>query len=77
MFKYNPSVNELPSKYSSVDEGYVTPVKDQQASGNCWAFTAIAALESCILKASNITYDLSEENLKNIMELYSIGKKVL
>ncbi|WP_296885032.1 C1 family peptidase [uncultured Methanobrevibacter sp.] len=71
MFKYNPSVNELPSKYSSVDEGYVTPIKDQQTSGNCWAFTAISTLESCILKASNITYDLSEENLKNIIELYS------
>ena len=71
MFKYNTSLNELPSRYSSVDEGFVTPVKDQQTSGNCWAFTAIATLESCILKASNITYDLSEENMKNLIELYS------
>jgi predicted outer membrane repeat protein len=71
MFKYNFNESDLPTRYSSLDEGYVTPVKDQQASGNCWAFTAIATLESCILKASNITYDLSEENMKNLMELYS------
>ena len=71
MFKYNPPVSDLPSSYSSLEQGYITPVKDQQASGNCWAFTAIATLESCILKASNITYDLSEENMKNLIELYS------
>ena len=61
----------IPSRYSLVDEGYVSKVKDQEDGGNCWAFASIAALESCILKASNYTYDLSEENLKNLMEYYS------
>ena len=71
---YNVEVNpitSLPSRYSLIDDGYVTPVKDQQTSGNCWAFTAIAVLESCILKAGGEKLDLSEENMKNIIELYS------
>lgn len=61
----------LPSKYSLLDKGYVTPVKDQQAGGNCWAFAALAALESSIKKAINQTYDLSEENMKNLIVFYS------
>lgn len=64
-------VTVLPTKYDLRDDGFVTPVKDQQAGGNCWAFAAIAALESCLLKASNVTYDLSEGNMKNIMALFS------
>ena len=61
----------LPSKYDLRDYNQVTPVKHQKSSGNCWAFTSLAALESCILKASNQNFDLSEENMKNVMALYS------
>ncbi len=61
----------LPSYYNLVDDGYVTPIKDQQDSGNCWSFAVLAALESCILKATNTTYDLSEENMKNLMASFS------
>lgn len=61
----------LPSRYNLVDDGFVSPVKDQQDSGNCWSFSAMATLESCILKAINKTYDLSEENMKNVMALFS------
>ena len=72
MYKVNETeVSALPSYYSLIEEGFVTPVKDQQTSGNCWAFTAIATLESCILKASGDILDLSEEHMKNIIELYS------
>ena len=72
--KYNIEVNQnstFPSRYSLVDEGYITDVKDQQEGGNCWSFTACAVLESCILKAGGEKLDLSEENMKNIMGLYS------
>ena len=64
-------ISSLPSRYSLIDDGYVTTVKDQQASGNCWAFTALAVLESCILKATGEKLDLSEENMKNVIALYS------
>ena len=61
----------MPSKYDLRDYNQVTPVKSQKSSGNCWAFTSLAALESCILKASGESFDLSEENMKNIMAYYS------
>ncbi len=72
MMKYNSSyTGSLPSRYNLAEEGFVTPIRDQQAGGNCWAFAGIAALESCILKATGVPYDLSEENVKNLVELYS------
>lgn len=61
----------LPSKYDLRDYNQVTPVKHQKSSGNCWSFTSIAALESCILKASGESLDLSEENMKNVMAYFS------
>ena len=63
---------DLPSRYSSAEKGYVTPVKNQGNGGNCWSFAALATFESCILKATGISYDLSEENMKDLMGLYSI-----
>lgn len=72
IYKYNPIFNgTLPSSYDLRNYNYVTPVKDQGSGGNCWAFASLAALESCILKASDTNYDLSEENMKNLMALYS------
>ncbi|MBP3791796.1 MAG: hypothetical protein ILA26_07190 [Methanobrevibacter sp.] len=69
---YTPSFNgTIPEKYDLRDDSYVTPVKSQGSGGNCWAFATLAALESCILKANGISYDLSEENMKNLMGKYS------
>ena len=72
MYMYNQSVVEsLPDSYNLCDHGYVTPVKNQGSGGNCWSFALLAALESCILKASGVSFDFSEENVKNLMALYS------
>lgn len=72
LYILNQTTNStLPDKYDLRDYGFVTPVKDQKDGGNCWAFASIAALESCILKASGEVLDLSEENMKNIMAFYS------
>ena len=64
-------VGKIPKSYDLRDYNYVTSVKDQKNGGNCWAFATIAALESSILKASGIYLDLSEDNLKNLMALFS------
>jgi C1A family cysteine protease len=50
-----------PSSYDLRDEGRVTPVKDQENWGTCWAFANIAALESKLLPAES--HDYSEDNL--------------
>ena len=71
MYYHAGSNSTLPSYYSSLDEGYVTPVRNQMNGGNCWAFAALATLESAILKASGRELDLSEENMKNLASIYS------
>lgn len=65
------SIENIPSKYDLRELGQVSPVKNQGDGGNCWAFSTLAALESSILKATNVTYDLSEDNMKNLMSFYS------
>lgn len=72
LFVYKSLFNgTLPARYNLAEHGFVTEVKDQQASGNCWAFAALASLETCILKASNKTFNFSVENMKNLIEMYS------
>ncbi|WP_455645574.1 C1 family peptidase [Methanosphaera sp.] len=61
----------LPSSYDSSLLGYVTPIKDQGNDGNCWAFAALATLESNILKAINESYDFAENHVKNLMSIFS------
>ena len=39
----------IPSSYNSSDYGYVTDVKNQYSLGICWAFAAVASMESYAL----------------------------
>ncbi len=58
--------------YNSNDYGFVSSVKDQKDGGNCWAFSGISTLETCLNKATGLLYDFSEENAKNLMAAYSV-----
>jgi len=45
--------------------GKVSPVKDQEGCGSCWAFSAYGAYESSYLMVNNLTTDGSEQELLN------------
>ena len=66
-------LEEVPRAYDSREEGSVTAVKNQGSLGICWAYTAIGASESRILKKGLDTApDLSEYHLS-----YSAYNKAL
>lgn len=72
----NPDLDVL-SYYNSNDWGYVSSVKNQKDGGNCWAFSGLATLETCLNKATGVTFDFSVENAKNLMTAYSVyGVKI-
>ena len=54
----------LPSSFDLRSEGRVTEVRNQGSCGSCWAFAAMACLESYLLPEE--TWDFSENNLKNL-----------
>jgi len=60
------TAEEIPSKYSSVTEGNITPIKDQGSNGTCWAFSAMATAEASLISSGAYTknnLDLSELQL--------------
>ena len=65
------NVTALPARFDSRDWGWISPVKNQYASGACWCFSTCAALESALLKATGIEYDLSEQNMQKMLLSYS------
>ena len=67
-----PGGDALSSYYNSNDLGYVSSVKNQKDGGNCWAFAGLATLETCLNKATGVTFDFSVENAKNLMSAYSV-----
>ena len=53
----------FPSSYDARKEGLVTPVKNQNPFGTCWAFGMAAIMETSLLAQNKGPYDLSEEHL--------------
>ena len=65
------SFEEIPDHFDLRDHGWVTPVKDQGFMGACWAFGNLAALESSLLRYTNVTHSLAVNNMQNSMLQYS------
>lgn len=69
---YASTTLKLPGYYNLADLNQTTPVKKQGSSGSCITFASMAALESSIKKVTGVEYDLSENNLKNMLKRFSI-----
>ncbi|GAB2231366.1 hypothetical protein Droror1_Dr00010372 [Drosera rotundifolia] len=61
-FKYE-NYTSVPASVNWVSDGAVTPVKNQGSCGCCWAFAAIATVESLTWFYTRKLYDLSEQQL--------------
>jgi len=61
-----PARSVLPAKWDARDLGWVSPAKDQQQTGSCWAFAAFATIETQLLRTGRGLHDLSERNLVNL-----------
>ena len=65
---FSPRGADIPSyiDWRNNNGNFVSPVKDQETCGACWAFAAVGALESTIAVSNNTPgtlYDLSEQIL--------------
>jgi len=54
---------QIPTDFDWTTKGAVTPVKDQQQCGSCWAFSTIGNLEGVWFLAGHKLTSLSEEQL--------------
>lgn len=59
------------SYFNLAKQGLVTPVRNQGSMGACWAFGITGAFESAFLIATNISLDISENNVQNLGLIYS------
>merc|ERR1712054_39835 len=59
--KYRYSRASVPASYSSVDRGYVSPVRNQWQCGSCVAFATMATVETCYKKLTGVFGDYSEQ----------------
>lgn len=54
-----------PARFDWRDTNSITPIKNQDVCGACWAFACCAVLESWLLINDGVTWDFSENHMKN------------
>ena len=67
------SVYAAPAKYSSVEQGYITPVKNQGNWGVCWAFSSTAISEASLIKEFPDKYKADTLDLSENLFSYMIS----
>ena len=68
----------LPARFDSRDWGWVSSVKNQGISGACWVFSSLSALESALLKATGVEYNLAINPVhKNLLSYSKYGETEL
>lgn len=55
-----------PASYDLRALGRLTPVRNQNPYGTCWAFATYSSMESWLLTDESATWDFSENNLANL-----------
>jgi len=53
----------IPGSFDWRDTGKVTPIKNQNPCGTCWAFGTTSVLESAVLLGESTAYDFSEQSV--------------
>ena len=61
----NEKTNPNSPVFTTIKELKISPVKNQNRSGTCWAYSTLSFFESEIIKSSGKTYDLCEMFVAN------------
>jgi len=66
----SPKNVDLPLTWDWNTMGAVTPIKNQQQCGSCWAFSTTGSTEGCHFITTNTLNSLSEQNLVDCSDSY-------